>query len=106
KQATEEFEILATAEQIASELIDLLIDHWMSLYIPMEFCLTSLAPRLVANPGRGDDVEKTLLRKLRKHLNDEEWSDLPRMIGERWREEEHERHRQEQFRKQAEALER
>ena len=45
--------------------------------------MTKLAPSLVANPDSGDDTEKPLLRDLRRHLNEKEWCDLPRMIAER-----------------------
>jgi DNA helicase-4 len=110
-----------------SELIDRLIDHWPSWDLHEEFYLTTLAPRLVANPDRGDIVEKAILRTLRRHLNANEWSELPRTIAERRagifreieserlrrealerarQEEARERLRQEQIRNRTEALER
>lgn len=74
---------MAPADQNPSELIDCLISHWACWDEHEDFYLTKLAPSLVANPDSGDDTEKRLLRDLRRHLNEKEWCDLPRMITER-----------------------
>ena len=71
------------ADQNPSKLIDRLISHWACWDEHENFYLTRLAPSLVANPDSGDDTEKLLLRDLRRHLNENEWCDLPRMIAER-----------------------
>jgi DNA helicase-4 len=74
---------LATTEGSASELIDALLGHWSRWDVHEEFYLTKLAPSLVADPNRGDDTEKVLLLQLRSHLDDSEWSELPRILAER-----------------------
>ena len=66
-----------------TELIDCLIKHWRFWDEHEDFYLTKLAPSLVANPDSGTEIEKILLRDLRRHLNEKEWCDLPRMIAER-----------------------
>ena len=66
-----------------SELIEKLIEHWVTWEEHESYYLTTLAPCLVANPESGDEDEKSILGALRPQLNDQEWQDLPRLISEK-----------------------
>lgn len=74
---------MSAKEQKPSKLIEDLIRHWVWWDENENFYLTKLAPSLVTNPESGDDTEKAILRELRRHLTEQEWHDLPRLIAER-----------------------
>ena len=87
----------------AQELIDKLIEHWRFWHESEKFYLEQLAPRLVSDISKGDDLERDILAKLKKLLNESEWNMLPQLIEERrdgdLREIESERLRKEQAEK-------
>jgi len=80
---TEENWTLSAEEQDSSKLIEDLIQHWACWDEHENFYLTELAPSLISDPESGDDIEKAILRRLRGHLNEREWRDLPKLIAER-----------------------
>ncbi len=47
------------------------------------YYLETLAPQLLEKPESGDEVEREVLKELRKILNDDEWNSLPSLIRER-----------------------
>lgn len=65
------------------QLIDALIEHWRFWDQHEQFYLTQLAPSLVADSSKGDDVEKDILDKLKRSLNESDWNALPQLIAER-----------------------
>lgn len=65
------------------QLIDALIGHWCSWDEHEEFYLTNLAPGLVSDISKGDNVEQDILGKLRRLLNQDEWNVFPKLIAER-----------------------
>ena len=64
-------------------LIDVLIEHWLFWELHENFYLTKLAPSLVADPSKGDDLERETLAKLRQLLTQDEWQDIPTLLAER-----------------------
>ena len=72
-----------TDSKSTQELIDALIEHWRFWDQHEKFYLTHLAPSLVSDSSGADDVEKDILTKLRKLLNESEWNALPQLIAER-----------------------
>jgi len=50
------------------KLIDVLIEHWRFWELHEDFYLTNLAPSLVSDPSKGDDLERETLAKLRQVL--------------------------------------
>ena len=65
------------------QLLDSLIEHWRFWDSYEEFYLTQLAPSLVADSSKGDDIERDILDKLKELLSDSEWKDLPNLIAKR-----------------------
>ena len=65
-----------------SDLLNRIISHWCSWNQHETFYLETLAPQLVYKPESGDDVEREVLKSLREILNDDEWANLPSLIGE------------------------
>ena len=65
------------------QLLDALIEHWLFWDKHEQFYLTQLAPSLVTDSSKGDDVEKAILDKLKRLLNESEWNALPQLINER-----------------------
>lgn len=65
------------------KLIDVLIEHWRFWELHETFYLTKLAPSLVSDPSKGDDLERETLAKLRQVLTQEEWQAIPSLLAER-----------------------
>lgn len=65
------------------QLIDALIEHWRFWNVHEQFYLTQLAPSLVADSTKGDEVERDILDKLKRLLNESEWNALPQLIADR-----------------------
>lgn len=65
------------------KLIDVLIEHWRFWELHEIFYLTKLAPSLVSDPSKGDDLERETLAKLRQVLTQDEWQAIPSLLAER-----------------------
>jgi DNA helicase-4 len=66
-----------------TKLIDVLIEHWRFWELHENFYITKLAPSLVADPSKGDNLERDILTKLRQVLTPDEWQAIPSLITER-----------------------
>jgi len=65
------------------KLIGVLIEHWRFWDKYENYYLTNLAPSLVADPSKGDDLEREVLAKLRQLLTSDEWQNIPILITEK-----------------------
>ena len=67
----------------ANQLIDKLTYHWRWWTVNCGYYVTQHMPKLIADPSKGNDIERNLLPRLRALLNEEEWAGLPQILAER-----------------------
>ena len=74
-----------TDPKSTQELIDALIEHWRFWHRTSDHYLMEIAKSLVSDSSNAEPVEKDLLAKLKKLLNEREWNALPQFVGKRCR---------------------
>jgi len=74
---------LHSLNQCALDLIDDIINHWSLFDEYEDFYINKLAPKLVKDQSKGDDIERNLFKQLRPLLENNEWNNLPSLISNR-----------------------
>lgn len=64
------------------QLLKKLVEHWRFWDVYEAYYLENLTPKLIADPGSGDETEVALLFQIRHEIGPEDWKNLAALIRE------------------------